>query len=237
MLYLPLFLYVLYVGYKRHRNQRSASVSSHSDVITFHTVALELCSIGFSCLHLSGYFTGPTYWARVGGNTVSLCLVGQALFHCLTCVERYLAVVHPITYLRLKKKGGVTIRNISIGCVWLLSLGNTYMNNDENIKSVYNITSAFVLSVLSATVIGFCSVSVICVLIRPRPGERGRNRRNLSQSKRFALETVVAILSVLLLRFLAYLMRSISSIKHMVNPLQCTITTPWLWLTLPSSLV
>ncbi|KAJ0006171.1 hypothetical protein NQD34_013444, partial [Periophthalmus magnuspinnatus] len=233
MLYLPLFLYVLYVGYKRHRNQRSASVSSHSDVITFHTVALELCSIGFSCLYLTGYYTGPTSWSTVGGSVASLGLVGQVLFHCLTCVERYLAVVHPITYLRLKKKGGVTIRNISIGCVWLLSLGNTCL---KNVESVY-VAVWFMLALLSVTVTGFCSVSVIRVLIRPRPGERGGNRRILDQSKRFALETVVTILSVLLPRFVVYLIRSIFNILQVLAPLRCTIAMCWLWFGLPSSLV
>lgn len=45
---------------------------------------------------------------------------GEILFHILTCVERCLAVVHPVPYLRLKNKRGVRIQAVSTGCVWLL---------------------------------------------------------------------------------------------------------------------
>ncbi|TNN38146.1 hypothetical protein EYF80_051684 [Liparis tanakae] len=42
-------------------------------------------------------------------------VVVELFFHTLTCVERYLAVVHPVTYLGLKKGKGIRLRNISIG--------------------------------------------------------------------------------------------------------------------------
>lgn len=41
-------------------------------------------------------------------------------FPLMTCVEHYLAVVHPITYLSLRKAKGIRIRNITAGRIWLL---------------------------------------------------------------------------------------------------------------------
>ncbi|KAK2863367.1 hypothetical protein Q5P01_002900 [Channa striata] len=41
----------------------------------------------------------------LGNSIFYFTIPGQTLFHVLTCVERYMAVVHPITYLGLKKKG------------------------------------------------------------------------------------------------------------------------------------
>ncbi|KAJ4945014.1 hypothetical protein JOQ06_013553 [Pogonophryne albipinna] len=76
---------------------------------------------------------------------------GESLFHVLTCLERYLAVVRPIIYLRLRNVQGVRIRNISIG------------------------------------------LSVLCVLIRPGPGDGER----VDQSKQSAFYTVTAITAAL----------------------------------------
>ncbi|KAJ4926971.1 hypothetical protein JOQ06_014712 [Pogonophryne albipinna] len=76
---------------------------------------------------------------------------GESLFHVLTCLERYLAVVRPIIYLRLRNVQGVRIRNISIG------------------------------------------LSVLCVLIRPGPG----NGERVDQSKQSAFYTVTAITAAL----------------------------------------
>ncbi|KAK2863416.1 hypothetical protein Q5P01_002949 [Channa striata] len=41
----------------------------------------------------------------VGLNVFFIIFLGQIMFHVLTCVERYLAVVHPITYRGLKRSG------------------------------------------------------------------------------------------------------------------------------------
>ncbi|KAI3376422.1 hypothetical protein L3Q82_016443 [Scortum barcoo] len=92
-LQLPLSIFILHLGHQRWRQQRSFKTTSHSDFFTLHMAALELISE-----------------------------LGSA-FHILTCVERYLAVVHPVTYLGLKQSGGIRIRNISTGCVWLLCFG------------------------------------------------------------------------------------------------------------------
>ncbi|KAK7910075.1 hypothetical protein WMY93_014759 [Mugilogobius chulae] len=94
------------------------SCFSHSDVFTFHMMAIEMLTTVAAVLFMYGLSTKMEELTITAGLIFTFCSTGQIYFHSLTCVERYLAVVHPITYLRLKKRGGVTIRNISIGVAW-----------------------------------------------------------------------------------------------------------------------
>ncbi|KAK7910076.1 hypothetical protein WMY93_014760 [Mugilogobius chulae] len=78
-------------------------------------VMIEMLTTFGAVLFLYGLRAQEEEVALAGCAILTIGLSGQTFFHSLTCVERYLAVVHPITYLRLKKRGGVTIRNIGIG--------------------------------------------------------------------------------------------------------------------------
>ncbi|CAJ1048238.1 hypothetical protein GBF38_004938 [Xyrichtys novacula] len=125
LFFLPLLISVLYEGYRRWRKQHSGTTSgtaSHADVFTYHMVAMELISVCGSCFYCYGESSNHMVVFMVGMYLWFIIVPGQSLFHILTCVERYLAVVHPVTYLRLKQSGGVRIRNITIGCVWLISM-------------------------------------------------------------------------------------------------------------------
>ncbi|KAK7910074.1 hypothetical protein WMY93_014758 [Mugilogobius chulae] len=104
-----------------HKSNSMSMSISHSDVFTFHMMMLEMLLVLASALFIYGFYSKTDLITNIGILLVILCVTGQTNFHCLTCVDRYLAVVHPITYLRLKKRGGVTIRNIGIGVAWLLS--------------------------------------------------------------------------------------------------------------------
>ncbi|KAG8005896.1 hypothetical protein GBF38_004938 [Nibea albiflora] len=169
ILLLPLFILVLYLGYQRWRRQHSvatATTTSHSDVFTFHMVVLELLGILGSSFYCYGIYTNQREEMSYGLHVYFIVSPGQTLFHLLTCVDRYLAVVHPVTYLRLRQAGGVRIRNVSIG------------------------------------------LSVLCVLIRPGPGEVGGNRRQVDQSKQRAFHTISVIMAVLLLRLFSILLNA-----------------------------
>ncbi|KAK7910068.1 hypothetical protein WMY93_014752 [Mugilogobius chulae] len=145
MLFVPVFLFVLYLGYRRWKEHPRSAVS-HSDVFTFHMIAEELLTALGSVMFTYSLYSGVNVAFELGMALCCLSFNGQLFFHSLTCVERYLAVVHPITYLRLKERLGVMIRNIT--------------------------------------------------LVRPGPGEK----RKLSHSKKSAFYTIMAILTVLLLK-------------------------------------
>ncbi len=117
-------------------------------------------------------------------------------------MDRHLAVVHPIIYLSLRQRGGVRIRNITTGCIWLLYLGSFGLNRIGNFSTI----PGFCLSVFSVLVVSFCSLSVLCALIRPGPGEADRERKRVDQSKMRAFYTIMAIMGALLFRFGGHLL-------------------------------
>ncbi|KAJ0006165.1 hypothetical protein NQD34_013438 [Periophthalmus magnuspinnatus] len=229
MLLVPVFLCVLYLGYRKWKKHPRSSVS-HSDVFTFHMVGEEMLTALGSTLFAYGLFAKVTIAFSFGMSLVNLAGNGQLYFHSLTCAERYLAVVHPVTYLRLKKGGGVTIRNICVGFVWALSTCHslTILHSFwlENMIQLW-------LVMLSLALMFFCSVSVLCVLIRPGPGEGRRTRKN--QSKQSSFYTIMAILAALAGRFVNVMVLQSLSLFMTLN--SCFVMASTLWLSFPSSLV
>lgn len=104
----------------------------------------------------------------------------------------------PLPTRFLKKAKWIRIRNVTIGCVWLLCLTGPALTLFESpaLTVIFICAVAFELIVIS-----FCSISVLCVLIRPGPGEWGGGRQLVHQSKLRGFYTVMAILGVLLFRF------------------------------------
>ncbi|KAI9531409.1 hypothetical protein NQZ68_041620 [Dissostichus eleginoides] len=118
---MPLLIFVLYLGYQKSRKPRSSSTAtSHSDHFTYHSIFMLLIEYNGTAFYFIGMNINSLKMVDVGVALLSVVSCGQALFHLLTCVERYLAVVHPVTYLGLRQGGGVRIRNISIGFLYVL---------------------------------------------------------------------------------------------------------------------
>uniref|UniRef100_A0AAV2KLS6 G-protein coupled receptors family 1 profile domain-containing protein n=1 Tax=Knipowitschia caucasica TaxID=637954 RepID=A0AAV2KLS6_KNICA len=110
LLLVPLFLYVLYIGYRRWMKHPRSAVSN-ADVFIFNIIFVDL--LGLLGFGLSLYVLSVKVLNDIGKGLTCFSNTAELFFHTLTCVERYLAVVHPIVYLRLKKRDGVLIRNIS----------------------------------------------------------------------------------------------------------------------------
>nr|XP_040038472.1 uncharacterized protein LOC120822696 [Gasterosteus aculeatus aculeatus] len=232
LLVLPPCVYVVYLGLKQ---RRSGTAASHSDVFTFHMVAIELMNIVGNLFCCCGVLAGlPEMLVGIVFFAVHLC--GQQLFHSLTCVERYLAVVHPVTYLGLKNQKGVRVRNVSIGCVWLLSFANTFAlfveKNDSNF--IYHYCAlTFILIAVS-----FCSLSVLRVLIGPGPGAGAAGRQRVDRAKMKAFYTIMVILVVLLVRAGGTVVTSVLyNSAHVGEAEKCTTWLSLTWFSLPSSLV
>ncbi|KAJ0006173.1 hypothetical protein NQD34_013446, partial [Periophthalmus magnuspinnatus] len=229
----PVFIFVIYFGYKKWQTHRLNV--SHSDVFTFHMVAMELLNLVGSCLYFAGFMLQLMDDLDIGLNLKHFASVGEMCFHCLTCVERYLAVVCPITYLRLKKRGGVVIRNVSIVCAWLFSGASLFHAMMVNQSITNPLIFGFALAIFSIILVLFCSVSVLYILIRPGPGEGGVVRKRIDQSKRAAVYTMLAILGALLLRMVAVGFYYAASFQF--NLEICIVVLCTYWFAMPSSLV
>lgn len=231
---LPLYIFVLYFGFQ-HR--RSGATTSHSDLFTYHMVTLELINIFGSVLFCCAVHAGLSEVLIVLFIIIlSLRLTGQMLLHILTCVERYLAVVHPITYLRLRNTVGIRIRNVALACVWLLSMTGISVLYQSNIIVIEIFSSTLLISIIA--IISFCSVSVLRVLRRPGPAGEGRGRQLVDQSKLRAFYTVTTILGVLLFQLAGNTIISIlEAFTEGGGPGECVMTVASISLSMPSSAV
>lgn len=231
---LPLSILVLYFGHQKWRRQRSFATVSHSDIFTYHLVVMELIWIlGVVSLYC-GYSIDLPEVSLVGSCACSLTFYGQTFFHILTCVERYLAVVHPITYLELRSARGVRIRNISTGCVWLLCFGLLYPTIKPS-PSLPNI-HLFCLLVFSLAVVSFCSLSVLRALLVSGPRAGGGDQGRVDQSKKRTFLTILVITGVLCLWFVGLFVSSVlQEIKLMSTDVSCLFTVSVAVCNIPSS--
>lgn len=237
ILLLPLFTFVLFTGIQRARKQPAGATSemaSHSDIFTYNMASIEVVSILGSCFYCYGIYTGDIIVLSVGLSLWSIISPAQILFHLLTCAERYLAAVHPVTYRGLKVSGGVMIRNISIGCVWMISLVSPTL---EAILG-FNQRLKLMFMLVSSIIVCFFSISVLCTLRRATPGETSSNRGRVDQSKHKVVHTVMAIMGALMLKFLSCSVQALLNISLKPNPVtECLITWCVYWFAVPSSLV
>lgn len=214
----------------QQRSISSATAKSHTDILTYHMVVIELLGVvGFIfccyevCCNIDIVIVGYYIW--------TFSWFGETFFHLLICLERYLAVVHPITYRRLRTERGIRIRNISIGNAWLLCIVGTILIREETV--FIRITSW--IAFLTLFVISFCTLSVLCILIRPGPGkQRGKGGR-LDQSKKKALITLMSILGVVFLRCLWNI--TWSGLNEMVVMNECFVMMLGTWFNAPCTLV
>lgn len=211
--------------------QKGSSALSHSDCLTYSLASMELLGLSGCVTCICAVYVQHPVALIIGLVLYSFTTFGETVFHTLTSVERYLAVVHPLTYLRLRNERGTRMRNVAIACAWPLSLAMASLMQDADIF----IVASFCFLLLSLIIVCFCSLSVLQVLIRTGPGEQGEGKRRADQGKKKAFYTIVLILGTLLLRFAGSLAWSVYFQSK--GTLNCLLLTCEVWFHLPSSLV
>lgn len=235
LLLLPLCIFVLHLGLKRWRRRRRTAWR-HSDIFTFHMVAVELFNIGGSVCCCVGVHLSVSEVESAGIYLLSVVFTGQMLLHALTCGERYLAVVHPVTYVGLRGARGVRIRNAVLACVWLLSFASMGSLSVKDHAVITYLCFALVPPVLVN--IAFCSISVLVALIRSGPGEKSRSQQQVDQSKRRAFFTITLILTLLMMRFIVSIcLNATFDLLQMEKDEECGVWLSEFWFCLPISLV
>ncbi|XP_014823431.1 PREDICTED: uncharacterized protein LOC106903907 [Poecilia mexicana] len=228
LLILPLYLFIFWMGFQRRRSNRpAAGQNSHTDVFTYWMGAAEtLSSFGFLSFSFGVGTCRPAIMV-FGYHLISFTAPAQTVFHCLTCIERYLAVVHPIIYMKLKKSQGTRVRNvcIAVGCLLsfvMFALVPVFYPHFPT--TVYFTIFAFIIMTMS-----FCSLAVFCVLITPG--------MKTDQTKWRAFHTILAITVALVLRISGQsASMAILHPNHRVEN-HCAIFLTGFWFCLPSSLV
>lgn len=234
LLLLPSCILIFNLSLQQWWRQRTSSPAStlQSPMDVFHSyyALIELVSILAQITCCCGIHTNDLV-LESGYYLWCFAWFGEILFHVLACLERYMAVVHPVTYMRLRGKRGFRMRNIFLNCVWLLSAGGTALVPLEDAFS--NICLSFVLIIF--VVLAFFSLSVLCTLIRPGPGQQGGKKEKVDHSKQMAFYTIIAILATESLKILSNILWSIFSTSS--NQASCLVMMTGVWLSLPSSQV
>lgn len=233
---LPLSLLILCLGYWRWRQPRSSTKTCHADIFTYHGVVMELFLV-FGAM-FTYYGDSAHLQLMTTGGILLTCVTysGQGIFHLLTCVEHYVAVIHPVTYMGLNKVHGVKIRNVSIGCTWLMSFVWMWINSLFYPK-LPTIPFLCILVILLA-VMSFCSLSVLRVLSRTGPGDAVQDKEQINQSKERAFLTISAITGVLWFWFTGLLLFVALDGSPLVSvSVRCTMRSLFPMFNLPSSLV
>ncbi|XP_039545565.1 G-protein coupled receptor 4-like [Pimephales promelas] len=117
-------------------------------------------------------------------------ITGRPLFHCLMCVERYLAVVHPVTFLKYKP---LRYRVMCSATVWIITCGSCLFCW-LILKSLTTIFYTWFFSlqfILFFSIQLFCLVAVLRALKRSGPGERGREKEEKNSIKRRAFHLIL----------------------------------------------
>lgn len=229
--HLPLSMLIVHHLFRKSKSCSIVSAGmSHSDCFSYNVAVLQFVSLaGFGLAFCGLYKEDQTDLVLTGIYVSTFTWFGEIFFDILTSLERYLAVVHPIAYLSLKNERALRFRNVIIGFVWLfcfVGLGLTQIG-------VFTIMN-FCFLLVSLIIVSFCSISVLCVLIRSGPRNQGGARERVDQSKQRAFYTIVVILAVLLLRFTWGLFWAV--LDEATKSTNCVMMTFDVWANLPSSL-
>lgn len=232
LLVLPLCVLIFHIGVRRWQRGSGVAVS-HSDFFTYNLILTDLFSLTGFVLTCCGIIAVLPLMALVGIYILSLSLFAHSFLDILICVERYLAVVHPITYRNLKNAKGIQLRTATIGFVWLLSALEIGLLSVTG--KIYTAGVLITFTVASLIVVSFCSVAVLCTLIHPGPGKR---TQTVDQSKLRAFYTILTIVALMMIRIGSNVFSSVYYGTGQTDEDQkCYLILFLLWTCLPTSLL
>ncbi|XP_026089805.1 uracil nucleotide/cysteinyl leukotriene receptor-like [Carassius auratus] len=135
---------------------------------------------------------------------LGLGITGHPLFQCLMCVERYLAVVHPVTFLKYKP---LRYRVICCTVVWIFTLGSCLCCWFTMVScNLYIYVCCFSLQfLLSFSIQLFCLVAVLRALKKSGPGERAREREEKNHMKRRAFYLILITSASMFITYVPYI--------------------------------
>ncbi len=140
-------------------------------------------------------------------------VITARFFQCLMCVERYLAVVHPVIFLKYKplryKVACSTVTWIMIIICNVLVLGLVNPCFMHVLKCLYLIHFIIFLAINL-----FCCLAVVRALKKPGPGVRGRERDEENHIKRRAF-FLILITSVTLV--ITYVPSSVTAFQYILS--------------------
>ncbi|XP_050948625.1 C-C chemokine receptor type 8-like [Labeo rohita] len=177
----------------------------------FIILNLSVSEIGYC---LNAVVTLLSFWfprlLTLNQFLVGLIITGRPLFQCLICVERYLAVVHPVTFLKYKP-----LRYKVIGCTaaWILILGSCVICMFTIIShSTVYMWFFLIQFLLFFSIQLFCLVTVLRALKQTGPGERRRKRKEENNKMRRVIYLILITTATLVVLYVPLTLTAVHSI-------------------------
>ncbi len=180
---LPANCYILWLSVKEMIQGQS------TEIFIFNTALAEIIFCG------SYFFVIPHYFfncakCELGVVFLGLVLmVGRTLFQSFICVERYLGVLHPVTFLKLKPmKYRITISVIG----WILTICSCIIAI-MNMTGLYQLILPQFIFFFSLKL--FTCLMVLKALLRPGPGDGVKKRDGVNRDKLKAFWIILMVLA------------------------------------------
>ncbi|XP_042578919.1 C-C chemokine receptor type 8-like [Cyprinus carpio] len=188
---IPLLSINILLGFPTHSYVLWLIITGNGFATEFFNLNHSFCEIGicvdFLIFLLSSYISSLLPLALFFQG---LSITGRPLFQCLICVERYLAVVHPVTFLKYKP---LRYRVICCTAAWLFTLSSCLACLIIILLSSIVVHAWFfsIQFLLYLPIQFFCLVAVLRALKQSGPGERKREKEDENQMKRRAFNVIL----------------------------------------------
>ncbi|KAG9281876.1 proteinase-activated receptor 3-like [Astyanax mexicanus] len=171
---------------------RSKGDSSTSDIFIVHLAVLDT----FFCLIPPLEFANLVYLTTSSTWYVLRFFYGvkdsSPLFLSCICLDRYMAVRHPITFTKLKDRPH---RPVCAGVMWVITLAYAVLKCIGSIPSFEKVFTVMILAAFAFMV--FCNISILWVLQQSGPG-----RDEMHPVKKRAFKMVLIILAIIVFNYL-----------------------------------
>lgn len=169
----------------------------------FFTFNLVLCEIIFclkSPLLLLNLYVIKDTLAPLMDFFEGFLGMGRPLFQTCICAERYLAVIHPVLFLRYKP---LRYRLACSAIAWLVVLGCCVVS----MKLYHSAFSIYmVMYVILFSVKLLCSLMILRALRNPGPGEGMIDRERANQMKMKAFKIITVIMASTVVNYISLLL-------------------------------
>ncbi|KAL1250378.1 hypothetical protein QQF64_021383 [Cirrhinus molitorella] len=201
---LPANCYILWLSVKEMIQGQS------TEIFIFNSALVEVTFCTSYAFIIQQYFFNCTH-CKFGVYFPSLLLLlGRPLFQSGICVERYIGVLHPVTFLKLKPmKYRITFSIIG----WILIVISSFMVS-VNILELHQLVLPELLVFLSIKV--FSCLMVLKALKRSGPGDDFKRKDGVNQDKlkAFRIIRIVLASAVLMWKKLVDVFESQFSVGH-----------------------
>ena len=179
-----------------------------TEFFTFNLSSSEILNCLSNILNLISLYVPVTATKLLGSLSFGMIFTTRPFFQGCICIEVYLGVVWPVTFLQVK---GLKYRVGISAVVWLAGLGGSiffYLCYDwVGLQYVY-LTEYLMMFCLKL----FCCTSVIRTLRKPRPGAATAAAKSTTRNdiRRRALNTVSIILASFTLNYVITIILALS---------------------------